>query len=201
MVNEGVLGPFRHFLLNYAIDTSIFKPHLTRQTNDTVVFGFLAENLDNHRKGVDLLLRAIDLGEFDSNVEFVCAGNIGKLELPTKIKHVGFIDSENEMSHFMNELDCFIIPSREDNLPNTVIESLCCGVPVIGFDVGGIGEMIQNEENGLLINEISSTELLFRIRSFVSMRNSFDRSLIARNAHLKYNIAHVVKSYLDIIKA
>ena len=47
-----------------------------------------------------------------------------------------------------NAVDLFAIPSLQDNLPNTIVEAMACGVPCIGFNVGGIPEMIDHLHNG-----------------------------------------------------
>jgi glycosyltransferase involved in cell wall biosynthesis len=52
-----------------------------------------------------------------------------------------------------------VVPSLEDNLPNTVIESLACGTPVVGFQTGGIPEMIDHEQTGYLAAVGSAQEL------------------------------------------
>jgi glycosyltransferase involved in cell wall biosynthesis len=46
--------------------------------------------------------------------------------------------------------DIFVVPSIQDNQPNTVLEAMACGTPVVGFDVGGIPEMIRSGMTGLL---------------------------------------------------
>ena len=51
-----------------------------------------------------------------------------------------------------NSADAFVLPSLEDNLPNTIMESMACGVPSIGFRVGGIPEMIDHQQNGYVAN-------------------------------------------------
>ena len=53
----------------------------------------------------------------------------------------------------------FVIPSLQDNLPNTIIESMLCGTPVVGFNTGGIPEMIEHRVNGYLAEYKSSADL------------------------------------------
>lgn len=63
---------------------------------------------------------------------------------------LGMIDDERMMSFAYSAADLFVIPSLQDNLPNTVMEAMACGVPTIGFDVGGIPDMVRPGITGFL---------------------------------------------------
>jgi glycosyltransferase involved in cell wall biosynthesis len=52
------------------------------------------------------------------------------------------------MVQLYNAVDIYVTPSLQDNLPNTIMEALACGIPCVGFKVGGIPEMIDHQENG-----------------------------------------------------
>jgi glycosyltransferase involved in cell wall biosynthesis len=56
-------------------------------------------------------------------------------------------------------VDVFVAPSREDNLPNTVIESMTCGTPVAAFDVGGMRDMVDHRHNGYLTQPFDTEDL------------------------------------------
>ena len=93
---------------------------------------------------------------FNANITILIFGNGYSKEIaesvPFKIKFMGFLRDEYSTILAYNAADVFIAPSLADNLPTTVLESLSCGTPVVGFDVGGIPDMIKNKENGYLAN-------------------------------------------------
>ncbi len=65
----------------------------------------------------------------------------------------------SRLSAIYNSADAFVLPSLEDNLPNTIMESMACGVPSIGFRVGGIPEMIDHQQNGYVANYRDTEDL------------------------------------------
>ncbi len=89
----------------------------------------------------------------------------------------------------LNEM-LFIIPSLEDNLPNSVLESMACETPVIAFNVGGIPEMVQNDTTGLLSKALDTHDLSNQILQMIDhpeKRVNFEkngRKLIKQNFSL-----------------
>jgi glycosyltransferase involved in cell wall biosynthesis len=77
----------------------------------------------------------------------------GEPTLSSELPHVhaGHVESDLLLSAFYSLANIFVIPSRQDNLPNTVLESMACGTPVVGFDVGGIPDMVRPNETGWLV--------------------------------------------------
>jgi glycosyltransferase involved in cell wall biosynthesis len=47
-------------------------------------------------------------------------------------------------------VDVMIVPSKQENLSNTIMEALACGTPVVGFNIGGNSDMIEHQNNGYL---------------------------------------------------
>ena len=66
--------------------------------------------------------------------------------LPFKVYSTGYVSDEPRMADLYRAADLFVTPSLEENLPNTLMESLACGTPCVGFEVGGIPEMIDQKK-------------------------------------------------------
>ena len=111
---------------------------------DRLVIGFVAQSMAEPRKGMSQLLDVLGQKELsESRSILLCAGGnpLSSSTLPTI--YLGSIQSERLMNLFYNALDLFVCPSLADNLPNTVMEAMACGVPTIAFAVGGIPEMVR----------------------------------------------------------
>lgn len=118
---------------------------------DTPIIGFIADDLNDRRKGIDLLYSALEsLTEIDHFLLTV-GSNPPVAGIPEhKNLHLGSLRSDALLRLFYSALDVFVIPSQQDNLPNTVLEAMACGLPCVGFDVGGIPDMILPGETGCL---------------------------------------------------
>jgi len=120
---------------------------------------FVADSVDNQRKGFSLLLEAVRQMSAERLVYFLSIGG-GRIDAGLEHHiHLGNISSDLLMSAVYSCADIFVIPSLEDNLPNTVLESMSCGTPVVGFDVGGIPDMVRPGQTGALVEAQSITGL------------------------------------------
>jgi len=111
---------------------------------------FVAQAAQNHRKGFDLLSDALAALDTADVTLLSIGGEEPELETTLPHLHLGTIESDLLLSVFYSLADLFVIPSRQDNLPNTVLESMACGTPVVGFDTGGIPDMVRPGETGWL---------------------------------------------------
>ena len=102
-------------------------------------------------------------------------------------------------STIYNAADVFVIPSIEENLPNTIMEALSCGIPSVGFETGGIPEMIDHKSNGY-IAEYKNPEDLAKGIGWVLHESDYDT--ISENARKKvlenYAQEVVAKKYLEM---
>ena len=79
--------------------------------------------------------------------------------LPLPAYPLGYVSEEKKIASIYNSVDTFVLPSLEDNLPNTIMEAMACGVPCVGFNTGGIPEMIDHQKNGYVAEYKSAEDL------------------------------------------
>ena len=113
------------------------------------------------RKGFAELVNAINCIN-ESTIELVIFGNRTD-ELKTVLKHkihfVGELFDTQSLVALYNAVDVMIVPSKQENLSNIIMESLSCGTPVVGFDIGGNSDMIDHKVNGYLAIPGNSLDL------------------------------------------
>jgi glycosyltransferase involved in cell wall biosynthesis len=68
--------------------------------------------------------------------------------LPFHVRSLGYVNEENKIANIYNAAEIYVTPSLEENLPNMIMESMACGTPCVGFNIGGIPEMIDHKING-----------------------------------------------------
>ena len=206
-LNSELFHRFPHYLIPNSVDTNIYrnkpKKELRLKYNldpQKKVLLFVAENLSNVRKGYAILLKTLERLDLH-NTYVVAVGHVQKAKSKLISKYTGYIKSELEMSEWYALADIFVIASIEDNLPNTVMESICCGTPVVGFNIGGIPDLISNGENGFLTDEINAVDLGKSIE--LALKYSWDSNTIQQKAHKLYSskvqATHYIKLFEEII--
>ena len=153
-----------------AIDTDVFKPmdkaaarqhHHLPADKKLLLFG--AQRITDPRKGFRFLAEACErLSTTTGDLGIVVLGGDAqsvKEALPLPVYTIDYLSNEAEIAQLYNAVDLFVTPSLQDNLPNTIVESMACGTPCVGFDIGGIPEMIAHQENGYVATYCDSNDL------------------------------------------
>ena len=156
---------------------------------------------DGDRKGFNYLKEACEYLSRREKISkdelliVVFGGNSEEIAalLPYPVYHVGYIRDAEKMIDLYNAVDLFVIPSMEDNLPNTIMEAMACGTPCVGFDVGGIPEMIDHRQNGYVAEYKNADDLANGIRWILE---EADPEILSTNARKK-----VEQSYSEEIVA
>lgn len=198
-----------HYLIPNSIDHEVFKPQeqlhcreqLSLPANKKVIL-FVADNVHNHRKGYSILLSALTKMQQVDDVVLCQIGNADETDdvLDIPVIKLGMIKEEQKMAQVYAAADVFVIPSLEDNLPNTVLESLMCATPVIGFSSGGIKDMIEDEVNGYLVEEPNAIALARSIDRFLANTDAFDKEKIRTDTVAKYQLSVQANRFMTLLK-
>lgn len=160
---------------------------------------FVGDNLENRRKGFSLFKAAFDQVREQRDVAACIVGRRGTLDVGSDaVFPLGVIADDRLMNAAYAAADVYVISSVEDNLPNTVVEALMSGTPVIGFPVGGMLDMIQPGRNGLLCADVSARALADAIETFFHSAESFDRAAIRDAAVGQFSDVLQATRYRDL---
>jgi glycosyltransferase involved in cell wall biosynthesis len=156
---SSLLSRFPVTTIHYGLDTRTFSPRdriFSRSVldlpADAAVVLFVADSVDNKRKGFALLAEA--LGKLkDRSDLFLLSLGYGNPSLPDTIRHMhlGVVSDDRFLSLIYSAADVFVIPSLQEAFGQTALEAIACGTPVIGFDVGGIPDTVIPRVTGLLV--------------------------------------------------
>jgi glycosyltransferase involved in cell wall biosynthesis len=152
--------PIHH--IPYGIDTDAYQPldrHLCKAVldipQDKRVLLFGAESLKDKRKGGDLLLNALlQLPQSLKAEILLLTFGYGSEAITTELGiptiSLGYISSDRLKSIAYSVADLFIFPTRADNLPLVLQESMACGTPMVSFDIGGVPDLVRPMVTGYL---------------------------------------------------
>jgi len=119
--------------------------------------------------------------------------------LPFATHPLGYVSDERKIVLVYQAVDVFVLPSLSENLPNTIMEAMACGVPCVGFEVGGIPEMIDHKENGYVAKYKDSEDLAKGIR-YVLDEADYDtlrKQCLQKVAHC-YSQQTVANRYIEV---
>jgi glycosyltransferase involved in cell wall biosynthesis len=204
-------------VIPYGIDCSVYKPILQKEARrmfglpqDAPLILFGAMNpTKNSRKGFDLLLQALnslDSSRLPNSPELVVFGamsNDQAPDTPFRTHFLGGFADNVALAALYSGVDVFVAPSREDNLPLAVQESLACGTPVVAFGIGGMPDMINHRSNGYLAASFDGSDLASGIEWCLEGEERNDElSAEARSsASERYALEKSAEQYADVYQS
>ena len=186
---------------------------------DEKIILFCSQNLNDERKGFMYLQQALEkfkiqnskfkiqrpqsmaldshspkggeegdqLSTLNSQLSTICIGKGGR-----------YINNPEEMANMYAAADVFVTPSLQDNLPNTIAEAMSCGTPCVGFNVGGIPEMIEHMQNGYVAKYKDIVDLAEGIQYALSHDM---REAALHKAASAYGETHVAQKYINVYES
>lgn len=213
---QGYTGEIR--IIPHCIDTDRFKPSPNSQKEkirgkngisigDPMIFSL--QRLFP-RKKVEVIIYAakIVLSEMP-DAKFLIGGTgpdfsrlenlIQKFSIDKSVKLLGYIP-DNELPHYFSAADVFAFHTLYEGFGIVAIEAMSCGTPIITTNVGGLKEIVENNNAGVVVppnNPSVLADALLQILEDSSLRHKLSKN--ARNAALKkYQTGVVAKQYIDL---
>ncbi len=169
-----------------------------------IVFGSISPTSDR-RKGFEQLRAALEIlsrGPLAGRIMVVMFGgsNQADAELPVRSMSLGQLGDDAALAAAYSSADLVVVPSLEDNLPNVALEAIACGAPVVGFDVGGMRDIVHQDWNGALAEPADAQQLAEQIRRLLD--NPKRLTTMSRNARKRaeerFSLTGQARAYLDL---
>lgn len=162
----------------------------------------LTHSLCDRRKGAELFMESLNHAKSEDKFDVITiGGSIENLfDESIKIHNLGYLDSQKEIRSIYAASDVFVLPSKEDNFPNTILESLSVGTPVVAFNnSGGASEIIDHKKNGYLVNAFNAKDLAEGIRWTLN-NSEYDQICKAAYNKIKndFTIDHMTNKYINL---
>jgi glycosyltransferase involved in cell wall biosynthesis len=196
---SAILRNARVEVIPNGLDGDLFKPgaraearkRLGLQDGDRILLTGAVGAVKDERKGFALLTEALRTCWAAGGTEkwrllvFGAEKGPGIETIGIPVSYCGTIAAERDLPAIYRAADVFVLPSVQDNLPNTVVEALACGKPVVGFRSSGLATMIADGRTGWLAQPFSASSLAVAVQHAmaatygeewsVACRNEFDR--------------------------
>ena len=206
-----LISRFACSVIPYGLDLDVFQPR-SRKTardlfgvpQDAKVILFLADGVSEYRKGFHVLVQALSALDKDSRPFLL---SLGKDPPPGLIDfsraHFSDITNDRILSFAYSAADVVVAPSLADNLPNTILESMACGTPVVALNVGGVPDMVRPGVTGLLAPSGDAMKLRDAIASLLG--DTAKRAEMSANcrriALAEYNLELQALRYSEIYES
>jgi glycosyltransferase involved in cell wall biosynthesis len=192
-------------VIPYNIDFTTFKKYDKKSalkefglSDSKKVILFVSMNVEDERKGFSYFKKAISYLEttiptWKNEYQILAIGrHSDEKHFETEITYTGRLNSVEKISKAYSAAEVFVAPSLQDNLPNTVIESLACGTPVVAFNIGGMPDMIEHKHNGYLCEYLNVEDLSRGIQYCV---DELKNDQISEHTFTKYNNTLIAEKY------
>jgi len=217
-INSSLLKDFPIKVIPNTLETNLFKPsdkteakkslHLDKN-KFVILSGFMPSKKDSH-KGTSYLIETLDkwlmkYPEMEEKAILVIFGNKNSEDMPAfkiQTKFLGTINDDEKLAKAYISADIFLTPSLDDNLPNTVMESMACGTPVVAFKTGGIPDMVDHQVNGYLAEYKNTEDLMNGIQWIYKHQNP---TSLAKEARLKvintFSEEKIAKQHINVYQS
>ncbi len=201
-----LLGRFEHSVIpnlvqvdSKELDRIESRRKMEIEDGQTVLL-FVAHGVSNPRKGLRTLLEALRNIDKKENLKLITIGGDPISVDGINCFNFGFINDPGKIAEIFLVADAFMLPSLAENFPNTIVESLLCGTPVIASAVGGINEQISND-NGILVESNKAEDWVEAINVFLNVKDKFRRESIKKDAEKRYTCEKIIADHINLYES
>ena len=203
-----LLSRFPRSVIPYGLDLNVFQPREPRAAREVLgipsnakVVLFVSHELHTARKGFRFLNEALAQVDQVKDLFLLSLGS----GFPPQMEqfphvHIPSVTEDRLLSLIYSAADIFVAPSLADNLPNTILESIACGTPVVAFDAGGMPDMVRPNQTGLLAATGNSAELRAAIVELLN--NAAKRREFSQNCRVvaltEYELSKQANRYIQL---
>lgn len=217
-VKQSMLNRFPIHHIPNGIDTAAYQPLDPEQCRALLdiptgkkVLMFGAESLKEPRKGGDLLLKALQSlpASLKAETVLLTIGNGGEAiaeAVGIQTLNLGYVSSDRLKSIAYSAADLFIFPTRADNLPLVLQESMACGTPIVSFKIGGVPDLVRPGLTGYLAEPEDAEDFCSGIVQLLEEQNLRDymshqcRAIIVEEYPLELQIKRYIDVYHDLVQ-
>jgi glycosyltransferase involved in cell wall biosynthesis len=187
-----------------AVDVTLFYPSVINKP----IVEFIHISTMGHQKNTNSMLRVMEkimqqhkctltlIGPYPNEIKNIIEASVTLKANTTLTGNIPY----SQVAKRLQQASALVLFSRYENLPCVILESLCCGVPVVSTNVGGISEVI-NDSNGILVNNEDEIALENALQTMIQNYSAYNKNDISKDAILKYSYAAIGKKYHEAYKA
>jgi glycosyltransferase involved in cell wall biosynthesis len=192
-----------------AIDLSAFTPPVQRETGGSVRLLYVGRF--NTFKNVETLVEAVgrlsqmDVGDFELNLvgegeqRPVVERMVSELGLTRRVHFVGWVARDRIADHYRSA-DIFVTATTWEGMPNTVLEAMACGLPIVGTQASGLRELVRDGLNGYLVPIKDPDALVQALARLVD--NGYERRRMGRQsrklAEREFAWEYIAEQYVKV---
>ena len=216
VASSSLLRNFPVTVIPNGIDTEQYRPIDQRLARDLLrlpresyllLFGSLHGGADP-RKGFALLnaaLQVLSKSEMGSPIELVVLGASQPketLELDFRCHYLGRFHDDISLALAYSAADVCVAPSTQENLSNTVLESLACGTPCVTFEIGGMPDLIEHQKNGYMAKPFDAEDLAAGIRWILDEGDRYQQlsEYACQKIKAEFTLQQQAHRYLDLFQ-
>ncbi len=198
-------------VISNAIELSAFTPPLNRNSTGPVQLLFVGrfnafKNVEtlieavarlNQMEVADFELQLVGDGERRATVERI----VVEKGMTKQVHFLGWVDREAIIERY-RQADLFVSATTWEGMPNTVLEGMACGLPVVSSRASGLEELVQEGANGYLVNINDPVALADRMASLIN--NPYERRRMGKEsrklAEREFAWEYIAEQYVEIYK-